>query len=57
MDCSTTGSFAHETAKPLTKGDKAMSNVLQGLEVDLDELFIDVVEEPQALYPLNVQRV
>lgn len=47
----------YQPSKPLTKGDIATSQVLPGLEIDLDELFIDVVEEPQALYPLEVKRI
>ncbi len=47
----------YQPSKPLTKGDIATSQVLPGLEIDLDELFIDVVEEPKALYPLDVKRV
>lgn len=47
----------YQPAKPITIGDTAMSSVLSGLEVNLDELFIDVVEEPKELYPLDVKRV
>ncbi len=47
----------YQPSKPLTKGDLATSQVLPGLAIDLDELFIDVVEEPKALYPLDVKRI
>lgn len=47
----------YQPSKPLTKGDIATSQVLPGLEIDLDEIFIDVVEEPKELYPLDVKRV
>jgi len=47
----------YQPSKPLTKGDIATSQVLPGLAIDLDELFIDVVEEPKELYPLEVKRV
>ncbi len=52
-----TAAGQYQPSKPLTKGDLATSQVLPGLAIDLDELFIDVVEEPQALYPLDVKRV
>ncbi len=55
--CTLNDKGRYQPAKPLTKGDKAMSSVLPGLEVDLDELFIDVVEEPKESYPLEVKRV
>lgn len=47
----------YQPAKPLTIGDKTSSSVLPGLEIDLDELFIDVVEEPKEIYPLEVKRI
>ena len=47
----------YQPAKPLTKGDKACSNILPGLEINLDELFVDVVEEPKEWYPLDVKRI
>jgi len=52
-----TAAGQYQPSKPLTKGDIATSQVLPGLAIDLDELFIDIVEEPQALYPLDVKRV
>jgi Uma2 family endonuclease len=44
-------------SKPITKGDKATSTVLPGLEIDMDELFVDVVEEPVELYREGVTRI
>lgn len=40
----------YQPSKPLTKGDIATSQVLPGLAIDLNELFVDVVEEQQAEY-------
>ena len=40
----------YQPSKPLTKGDIATSQVLPGLTIDLNELFVDVVEEQQAEY-------
>ena len=47
----------YQVSKPLTKGDKALSVVLPGLEIDLDELFTDVVEEPEEIYQTGVRRL
>ncbi len=47
----------YQPAKPLTKGDKATSNVLPGLEIDLDELFVDLVEEPEEGYYQDAKRI
>ena len=47
----------YQPSKPLTKGDTATSRVLPGLEIDLDELFIDLVEEPQEAYYQEVKRI
>lgn len=47
----------YQPSKLLTKGDIATSRVLSGLKIDLDELFIDVVSEPQELYPQDVKRI
>jgi Uma2 family endonuclease len=44
-------------AKPLTKGDVATSQILPGLQVNLDELFMDVVEEPEEGYHPNAVRI
>lgn len=47
----------YQPSKPLTTGDIASSQVLPGLEIDLNELFVDVVEEPKEWYPQGVKRV
>ena len=52
-----TAAGQYQPSKPLTNGDIATSRVLPGLAIDLDELFIDIEEEPQALYPLDVKRI
>ncbi len=38
------------TSRPLTYGDKVASKVLAGLEIDLNEVFQDVVKEPEEGY-------
>lgn len=48
---------SYQPSKPLTRGDKAYSSVLPGFELDLDELFADVVEEPEASYPEGTIRI
>lgn len=40
----------YQPTKPLTMGDKATSQVLTGFSVDLDEVFVNVVEEPEEGY-------
>ena len=47
----------YQPTKPLTLGDKARSSVLPGFELDLNELFIDVVEEPAEVYPKETVRI
>lgn len=47
----------YQPSKPLTKGDIATSQVLPGLHIDLDELFIDLVEEPAEGYGSEVIRI
>lgn len=47
----------YKPTKPLTKGDIAVSSILPGLAVDLDELFMDVVEEPEEGYYPGVVRI
>jgi len=47
----------YQPSKPLTKGDIVTSQVLPGLVIDLDEIFIDVVEELKESYPLKVKRI
>ena len=45
-------------SKPLTYGDIAKSKVLAGLKVDLNEVFLDVVQEPEEGYlPEGVRRI
>jgi len=45
-------------SKPLTYGDIAKSRVLAGLKVDLNEVFQDVVQEPEEGYlPEGVRRI
>ena len=40
----------YQPSKPLTNGDKAASQILPGFVLDLNELFVDVVEEPEETY-------
>ncbi len=40
----------YRPSKPLTKGDIATSNILPGFTLHLDELFADVVHEPEEDY-------
>ncbi len=47
----------YQPSKPLTNGDIATSQILPGLAVDLDELFVDVVEEPEEGYYPNSIRI
>lgn len=47
----------YKPAKPLTKGDVAASTILPGLAVDLDELFMDIVEEPEEGYHPDAVRI
>ncbi len=47
----------YQPSKPLTKGDIATSQVLPGLTIDLNELFIDVVEEPEEEYLVGLKRI
>ena len=51
------GDGVYQPSKPLTRGDKATSHVLPGLVINLDELFVDVVEEPEESYPQGTIRV
>jgi Uma2 family endonuclease len=46
----------YQAAKPLTRGDKVVSHVLAGLEIDLDEIFPDVMLEPEEGY-VGVNRI
>ena len=43
----------YQASKPLTSGDVATSQVLTGFAVDLDEVFINLVEEPEEGYYSN----
>lgn len=47
----------YQPSKPLTKGDMATSQVLPGLKLHLDEIFIDLVEDPEEFYDAGVKRV
>jgi Uma2 family endonuclease len=40
----------YQPSKPLTNGDMAASHILPGFVLDLNELFVDVVEEPEETY-------
>lgn len=46
----------YEPTKPLTQGDVVKSKVLPGLSLDLNELFEDVVKEPEEEYG-NMTRI
>lgn len=46
------------SSRPLTYGDNVASNVLPGFEIDLNEVFQDVVKEPEEGYlPEGVRRL
>ena len=47
----------YQSAKPLIRGDKVVSRVLTGLEIDLDEIFPDLTHEPEEGYGSAVRRV
>ena len=47
----------YQAAKPLTRGDKVVSRVLAGLEIDLDEIFPDIMQEPDEGYGMAVRRI
>ncbi|MBL7843296.1 MAG: Uma2 family endonuclease [Cyclobacteriaceae bacterium] len=47
----------YEPSKPLTRGDIAFSATLQGFQIDLNELFTDVVAEPEVDYESAVNRI
>lgn len=40
----------YQPSKPLTQGDIVTSRILPGLQLDLNELFVDIVEEPEEEY-------
>lgn len=45
------------SSRLITTGDRIDSKVFPGLEFDLNELFTDVVQEPEPLYGLDVVRI
>jgi Uma2 family endonuclease len=47
----------YRAAKPLTKGDTAASHVLEGIEIDLDEVFPTLAEEPEEGYGMEYTRI
>ena len=47
----------YQTSKPLTRGDAAISTILPGLTIDLNELFLDFVNEPEEGYHPNAIRI
>lgn len=47
----------YEVAKPLTRGDVAVSKAIPGLQIDLDEVFSKLVEEPEEGYGEEVRRL
>ena len=47
----------YQTSKPLTRGDSATSTILHGLTIDLNELFLDLVNEPEEGYHPNAIRI
>ena len=48
---------AYQPAKPLTRGDKVVSQVLAGFEIQVDDIFPDLVEEPEEGYGLEMERI
>lgn len=51
------GRGTYQAAKPLTKGDTAVSRVLTGMEIDLDDVFPTLAEEPEEGYGMAYVRV
>ena len=47
----------YQPAKPLTMGDIATSKTLTGFSVNLDDVFVNVVEEPEEGYYPNTVRI
>jgi Uma2 family endonuclease len=47
----------YRAAKPLTAGDTLRSGVLAGIEIDLDEIFPALAEEPEEGYGMEYERV
>ncbi len=50
-------SGTYRAAKPFTRGDKIACHSLPGLEIDVDEIFPDVIEEPEEGYGMEMRRV
>lgn len=50
-------SGVYRPAKPLTSGDRIISCVLDGLELDIDEIFPRLVEEPEEGYGMEMKRI
>jgi Uma2 family endonuclease len=44
------GNGKYQPTKPLTRGDLATSSVLPGFVLDLNDLFVDMLEEPEVEY-------
>jgi Uma2 family endonuclease len=47
----------YQPSKPLTRGDIAFSTTLSGFQMDLNELFSDVVAEPEVDYEMTIRRI
>jgi Uma2 family endonuclease len=47
----------YQPSKPLTAGDIAESKVLNGLKFNLDEVFTNAINEPEALYQNKIKRI
>jgi len=47
----------YQPQKPLTRGDIAKSNILEGFEIDLDEVFRDIMEEPEDSFGEKIERI
>jgi Uma2 family endonuclease len=47
----------YQPSKPLTRGDIAFSTTLPGFQMDLNELFSDVVAEPEVDYEMTIRRI
>ncbi|MFZ9505275.1 MAG: Uma2 family endonuclease [Cyclobacteriaceae bacterium] len=47
----------YRPSRLMTTGDVIDSRIFPGLKLDLDELFADVVQEPELLYGDNVVRI
>lgn len=47
----------YQSSKPLTLGDRARSSILSGFSISMDELFIDLAEEPEGIYEQGIKRI